>query len=121
MNQWTTTLRPGLPVGFDGEQFTVAEIEGGGHQTDGEVVRPVGRLDQLSYFPRLAARARELATAGHAAPAIAMTLNAEGFRPPKRREHFGTQGIRELLRELGCNSQQERSLRRNAQPLGPDE
>ncbi|MFF7337357.1 integrase [Streptomyces sp. NPDC008163] len=28
MNQWTTTLRPGLPIGFDGEQFTVAEIEG---------------------------------------------------------------------------------------------
>ncbi|MGW7248174.1 hypothetical protein [Streptomyces decoyicus] len=28
MNQWTTMLRPGLPVAFDGEQFTVAEIEG---------------------------------------------------------------------------------------------
>ncbi|MFD9069111.1 hypothetical protein [Streptomyces lasiicapitis] len=28
MNQWTTTLRPGLPIGFDGEQFDVAEIEG---------------------------------------------------------------------------------------------
>ncbi|MFF2505938.1 integrase [Streptomyces sp. NPDC058067] len=28
MTEWTTTLRPGLPIGFDGEQFTVAEIEG---------------------------------------------------------------------------------------------
>ncbi|MFF0740625.1 helix-turn-helix domain-containing protein [Streptomyces sp. NPDC004111] len=28
MSQWTTTLRPGLPIAFDGEQFTVAEIEG---------------------------------------------------------------------------------------------
>jgi hypothetical protein len=28
MTEWTTTLRPGLPVSFDGEQFTVAEIEG---------------------------------------------------------------------------------------------
>ncbi len=28
INQWTTTLRPGLPIGFDGEQFTVEEIEG---------------------------------------------------------------------------------------------
>ncbi|WP_251021174.1 hypothetical protein [Streptomyces sp. ISL-98] len=28
MNQWTTTLRTGLPIAFDGEQFTVAEIEG---------------------------------------------------------------------------------------------
>ncbi|MEU1824075.1 integrase [Streptomyces abikoensis] len=28
MTEWTTVLRPGLPIGFDGEQFTVAEIEG---------------------------------------------------------------------------------------------
>lgn len=28
MNEWTTTLRPGLPIAYDGEQFTVAEIEG---------------------------------------------------------------------------------------------
>lgn len=28
MTSWTTPLRPGLPVSFDGDQFTVAEIEG---------------------------------------------------------------------------------------------
>ncbi|NEA59351.1 transposase family protein [Streptomyces sp. SID13666] len=28
MTTWTTPLRPGLPISFDGEQFTVAEIEG---------------------------------------------------------------------------------------------
>ncbi|MFJ5306607.1 integrase [Streptomyces sp. NPDC088350] len=28
MSAWTTPLRPGLPISFDGEQFTVAEIEG---------------------------------------------------------------------------------------------
>ncbi|MHC0432721.1 integrase [Streptomyces sp. O3] len=28
MTAWTTHLRPGLPISFDGEQFTVAEIEG---------------------------------------------------------------------------------------------
>ncbi|MGW0754014.1 integrase [Streptomyces sp. NPDC002587] len=28
MSTWTTTLRPGLPISFDGDQFTVAEIEG---------------------------------------------------------------------------------------------
>ncbi|MEU9214793.1 hypothetical protein AB0D27_44880 [Streptomyces sp. NPDC048415] len=66
-------------------------------------------------------RHRELAAAGQTAPAIAKILNAEGFRPPKRRDHFGTQGVRQLLRELGCISPQEQSLRRNAPPLGPDE
>ncbi len=28
MSTWTTTLRPGLPLTYDGEQFTIAEIEG---------------------------------------------------------------------------------------------
>ncbi|AYA15884.1 hypothetical protein DCW30_25205 [Streptomyces alfalfae] len=28
MNAWTTTLRTRLPLTFDGEQFTIAEIEG---------------------------------------------------------------------------------------------
>ncbi|MDX3246637.1 helix-turn-helix domain-containing protein [Streptomyces sp. ME18-1-4] len=28
MNAWTTTLRTGLPLTYDGEQFTIAEIEG---------------------------------------------------------------------------------------------
>jgi len=105
----------------DSERVTVQITWAGGHRTDGETVRPVGRLDQLSYFPQLAARARELAAAGQTAPAIAEILNAEGFRPPKRRDHFGTQGVRQLLRELGCISPQEQSLRRNASPLGPDE
>ncbi|SHN30813.1 Mu transposase C-terminal domain-containing protein [Streptomyces yunnanensis] len=28
MSAWTAVLRPGLPISFDGEQFTVAEVEG---------------------------------------------------------------------------------------------
>ncbi|MFJ6141771.1 integrase [Kitasatospora sp. NPDC092286] len=28
MNAWTTTLKPGLPLLYDGEQFTIAEIDG---------------------------------------------------------------------------------------------
>ncbi|MET8682537.1 recombinase family protein [Streptomyces sp. NPDC004647] len=105
----------------DSERVTVQVTWAGGHRTAGELVRPVARLDQLSYFPRLAARARELAQTGHSAPAIAKILNSEGFRPPKRREHFGTQGVRTLLQELGCVSQQEQALRRGAAQLGRHE
>lgn len=105
----------------DSERVTVRITWADGHHIDGETVRPVGRLDQLSCFPQLTARARELAAAGQNATAIAKILDAEGFRPPKRRDHFGTQGVRQLLRELGCISPQVQSLRRNDAPLGPDE
>jgi DNA invertase Pin-like site-specific DNA recombinase len=73
----------------------------GGGQTAGEVIRPVARLDQLSYYPQLCERARQLAADGLAAAGIAGRLNAEGYRPPKRRERFGAQGIVELLQRLG--------------------
>ncbi|MEU2874537.1 recombinase family protein [Streptomyces olivoreticuli] len=35
----------------DSERVTVQITWAGGHETDGEVARPVARLDQLSYFP----------------------------------------------------------------------
>jgi DNA invertase Pin-like site-specific DNA recombinase len=73
----------------------------GGGRTAGEVIRPVARLEQLTYYPQLCARARQLATEGLAAAAIAERLNAEGYHPPKRREHFGAQGIQDLLQRLG--------------------
>ena len=73
----------------------------GGGQTDGDLIRPVARLDQLSYYPQLCERARQLAAAGWPAATIAERLNAEGYSPPKRREHFGTQGVLDLLERLG--------------------
>jgi DNA invertase Pin-like site-specific DNA recombinase len=110
-----------LTVVGDSERVTTQITWAGGHRTSGEFVRPVARLDQLSYFPRLAARARELAEAGHDAAAIAAALNSEGFRPPKRRERFGAEGIRHLLQDLGCVSRREQALRRSRPALGPDE
>ncbi|GGV55186.1 hypothetical protein GCM10010245_87380 [Streptomyces spectabilis] len=49
----------------DSERVAIQVTWAGGHRTGSELVRPVGRLDQLSYYPQLAARARELAAAGH--------------------------------------------------------
>ncbi len=76
----------------------------GGAQTAGELIRPVARLAQLSYYPQLCARLRALAGEGLSAEAIAARLNAEGYRPPKRREQFGRQGVQELLRDLGVRA-----------------
>jgi DNA invertase Pin-like site-specific DNA recombinase len=91
----------------------------GGTQTVGTIVRPVARLEQLSYYPQLCARVRQLAAEGLAAGAIAQRLNAEGYRPPKRRERFGAQGVEDLLVRLGVRT--KRSHSRPRAPLGPYE
>ncbi len=91
----------------------------GGAQTTGGLTRPVARLAQLSDYPQLCARARALAGEGLTAEAIAARLNAEGYRPPKRREHFGRQGVQELLRDLGVRAPRPRAHHRDG--LGPEE
>ncbi|HTR90749.1 MAG TPA: recombinase family protein [Trebonia sp.] len=73
----------------------------GGHQTTGQATRPVGRMDQLSYFPALLARVTELAAAGRTHRQIADTLNAEGFRPPKRTSRFTGEQVRAFIEQRG--------------------
>ncbi len=84
-------------------QVTVEWV--GGTQSTGIVIRPVARLEQLSYYPQLCDRIRELVSAGLGAEVIAERLNAEGYRPPKRRERFGQQGVLALLHRLGLSEQ----------------
>lgn len=93
----------------DSERVAVTLHWVGGHQTSDTLIRPVARLDQLSYYPQLCARVRTLAGEGYAAPAIAARLNAEGYRPPKRREQFGRQGVLELLHRLGVGERSPRA------------
>jgi DNA invertase Pin-like site-specific DNA recombinase len=85
----------------DSEQVEVTVTWAGGHTTHDQIIRPVASLEQLSYYPRLVARVRQLAQQGMTAKRIAEQINAEGFRPPKRHDQFGTQGMQELLRRLG--------------------
>jgi DNA invertase Pin-like site-specific DNA recombinase len=91
----------------------------GGGQTAGAVIRPVARLEQLTYYPQLCARTRQLAAAGLAAGAIARRLNAEGYHPPKRRVAFGAQGVQDLLQRLGLVT--KHSHRRPQPGLGAHE
>jgi DNA invertase Pin-like site-specific DNA recombinase len=105
----------------DTERVHVQITWAGGHRTDGELVRPVATLQQLSYYPRLASRVRELAAGGYTAGQIAGRLNDEGLRPPKRRERFGAQGVRVIMQRLGCASRPEHPVRKAAPPLGEHE
>lgn len=73
----------------------------GGSRTEGEMVRPVARLRQLTYYAQMEDRVRDLAGQGLCAREIADRLNADGYRPPKRREQFGPQAVQQILREIG--------------------
>jgi DNA invertase Pin-like site-specific DNA recombinase len=94
-------------VAGDSELVDVAITWAGGHQTTGQAVRPVARLDQLSYYPALLARVTELAAAGRNNRQIADVLNAEGFRPPKRTSRFSDQQVRTLITQRGIRGQRK--------------
>jgi hypothetical protein len=85
------------------EKVDVEVTWAGGHRTAAQITRPVACLTQLSYYPQLAARARELAGSGHTIAQIAGRLNAEGFRPPKRIPAFTPNAVRDLLQALGIH------------------
>jgi DNA invertase Pin-like site-specific DNA recombinase len=73
----------------------------GGHRTRTHLVRPVARLEQLSYYPELVARVLALHQAGQRCPQIAEQLNAEGWRPAKRRATFNGSMVANLLAHQG--------------------
>jgi DNA invertase Pin-like site-specific DNA recombinase len=83
------------------EKVDVEVVWAGGHRTAAQITRPVACLTQLSYYPQLAARARELAGRRYTIAQIAGRLNAEGFRPPKRSPVFTPNAVSDLLRTLG--------------------
>jgi DNA invertase Pin-like site-specific DNA recombinase len=90
-----------VTVAGSSEQADVEIVWAGGHRTRAQITRPVACLTQLSYYPQLAARTRELAGSGCNLAQIAERLNAEGFRPPKRIPAFTPNAVSDLLRALG--------------------
>ena len=85
------------------EKVDVQVVWAGGHRTPGQITRPVACLTQLSYYPQLATRARELADSGRTTAQIAERLNTEGFRPPKRIQAFTPNAVGDLLQALGIH------------------
>jgi DNA invertase Pin-like site-specific DNA recombinase len=91
-----------ITVAGTSERVAVEITWAGGHTTRGQTTRPVARLEQLSSYPQLLQRVRQLAEQGHRAQAIARRLHAEGFRPAKGRQRIGISAITQLLHQLGC-------------------
>jgi DNA invertase Pin-like site-specific DNA recombinase/methylphosphotriester-DNA--protein-cysteine methyltransferase len=73
----------------------------GGTCTEHEFQRPVRRLEQLSYFDTLKKRLTDLYQRGLTAAEIAAALNAEGWRPPKRRDSYNSMMVNDLLHWIG--------------------
>jgi DNA invertase Pin-like site-specific DNA recombinase len=74
----------------------------GGVRTAHELTRPVARLTSLSTYPALTARAAELRREGLECADIAEILNAEGWRPAKRRDTFNAPMVHHLLLKSGA-------------------
>jgi hypothetical protein len=92
----------------------------GGNRTRHQLVRPVARLDALSTYPTLVARAASLHREGRRYPEIAEILNGEGWRPAKRRNTFNAAMVHHLLLRAGIV---KRQYRRPPRPIErePDE
>ena len=63
--------------------------------------RPVKRYDLQSDYPLLVERLRKLCAEKLSSAVIAERLNAEGFRPPKRTDHFTGSIVQRLTSHLG--------------------
>jgi hypothetical protein len=87
----------------DSEQVTVEVHWIGGHHSRTHITRPVARLEQLSYYPALLKRVLSLQQQGLNGPAIARQLNAEHWRPAKRRETFTAAMVANLLARQGVS------------------
>jgi DNA invertase Pin-like site-specific DNA recombinase len=86
-----------VTVQGESEQVHVQLHWVGGHTTGATLIRPVARLDQLSYYPQLLERVAALHAEHETLPAIASRLNVEGWRPAKRRETFNASMVQTLL------------------------
>lgn len=108
-----------LTVEGQSERVEVEVRWAGGHKTKTQVIRPVARLEQLSYFPELVQRVRTLRAQGRSARQIAEHLNAEGWRPAKRRTTFTGAMVQELWSRDG--GAKRRKLREASRPRPKDQ
>jgi DNA invertase Pin-like site-specific DNA recombinase len=97
----------------------VADVEvawAGGFVSRHQLIRPVARYEQMRDYPALSRRILELRGARRTSGQIAAALNAEGWRPPKRRESFTAGMVRDILCRRG-----EATTRPSGHPLGEGE
>ena len=95
------------------ERVLVAIEWVGGGRTEGEVLRPIAHLADLSSYPALCRRLRELTDQGLSAEAIGERLAAEGFRSARGDTGFGASWVRALRQRRGLSRGRPRAVRRD--------
>lgn len=90
-----------VTVEGESEKIKVEFHWAGGHKTEGTLIRPVARLEQLSYYGNLLKRVAALHADQKNSLEIAQILNNEGWRPAKRRETFNSNTVLNLLSRQG--------------------
>lgn len=90
-----------VTVQGESEKVDVIYKWAGGHETATTLIRPVARLEQLSYYYDLLNRVAELKNQDKDLKTIAQVLNEEGWRPAKRRNTFNKYMVQSLLARKG--------------------
>ena len=81
----------------DSQHVDVTIQWAGGFVSHHALIRPVGRYDQLDNYQQLLDRIFELHDQKKSSSQIAEQLNADGFRPPKRRSTFNAAMVCQLI------------------------
>jgi len=95
-----------IEVALQGESERVEVVVHwmGGHQSQATMIRPVACFEQLSDIDALRVRVATLHQQGSDRPTIAATLNAEGWRPAKRRPTLTAEMVGSLFLRQGLGS-----------------
>ncbi len=83
------------------EHVCVAIEWAGGTRTEHEVLRPVARIEYMSYWPQLASRVREMTDKGLKIGEMVDQLEAEGWKTAHQGTRFKVNFISQLLKRLG--------------------
>lgn len=89
-----------VAVEGDSEWVEVTLRWAGGFQSQHRITRPVARYEQLSTYPALLSRMKELHRVRTSFERIAEQLNLDGFYPPKRVGRFNATMVSRLLNRL---------------------
>ena len=109
-----------VAVQGDSERVDVTIRWTGGECSRHELVRPVARYEQMADYSRLLRRIDELREEGRTLAEVAVQLNEEGFRPPKRCATFNKGMVASLLAKGARTGPRPRALAGGAL-LGADE